>query len=228
MVQRQRGKEKKRSRKGEASRVMVDWVAVWQAAKKGLSHSPYVTCFPSASAVRIRYQSAPADGLGVLNCSHLTMSPFLLPLPVTLFFLPPQLPLSCLCHMSHGCDRWREKADACWKHGRPTHTRTQTKLPPTHVSVALLRFHTAMLQSVCEGRRWEEYCFRASDRPWQRCIELHILSFSLINMQLPGGEQMAEPSTPPAGCCRHATGISVGTTAGPGSPLGPGFYPTLT
>lgn len=36
--------------------VMVGWVAVWQAAKKALSHSPYVTCFPSASAVRICYQ----------------------------------------------------------------------------------------------------------------------------------------------------------------------------
>lgn len=71
----------------------------------------------------------------------------------------------------------------------------------------------------------EEYCFRAWDRPWQWCMELHILSFSLINMQLPGAEQMAEPSSPPAGCCRHPTGISVGTTANPGSPLGPGFLP---
>lgn len=53
--------------KGEASLVMVGWVAVWQAAKKALSHSPYVTCFPSASAVRICYQPAPADRLGGLN-----------------------------------------------------------------------------------------------------------------------------------------------------------------
>lgn len=30
---------------------MVGCVAVWQAAKKALSHSPYVTRFPSASAV---------------------------------------------------------------------------------------------------------------------------------------------------------------------------------
>lgn len=45
-------------------------------------------------------------------------------------------------------------------------------------------------------------------------------------MQLPGGEQMAKPSSPPAGCCRHTTGISVGAAAGPGSPAGPGFHPT--
>lgn len=121
---------------------MVGWVAVWQAAKKDLSHSPYVTCFPNASAVRICYQPAPADGLGVLNCSLLTIS-FLLFLPAT-FFIPHTL--SCLCHMSHGCDRWQEEADACWKHGR-SNTHTQTKVPPTHMSVVPLCFHTVMFQS---------------------------------------------------------------------------------
>lgn len=86
---------------------MVDWVAVWQAAKKGLSHSPYVTCFPSASAVRIRYQSAPADGLSVLNCSHLTMSPLLLFLPVTPFSFPlHSLSPACVtCHMDVIADK---------------------------------------------------------------------------------------------------------------------------
>lgn len=29
-------------------------------------------------------------------------------------------------------------------------------------------------------------------------------------MLLPGGKQMAKPSLPPAGCCRHAMGITVG------------------
>lgn len=62
------------SRKGKASR--VDWIALWQAAKKGLSHSPYVTSFPNASAVCI-CQPTPAEGLSVLNCIRLTMPPFL-------------------------------------------------------------------------------------------------------------------------------------------------------
>jgi len=47
-------------------------------------------------------------------------------------------------------------------------------------------------------------------------------------MQLPSGEQMAKPSSPPAGGCLHTTGVSVGTAAGPGSPVGPGFNPTLS
>lgn len=55
MVQGQKKKKKQRSRRKPFG-VMVGWVAVWQAAKKALSHSPYVTCFPSASAVRICYQ----------------------------------------------------------------------------------------------------------------------------------------------------------------------------
>lgn len=104
------------------------------------------------------------------------------------------------------------------------------------MSAALSRFlifQTLMFQSAStsffflrEGYR-RNIVFQAGDRPWQWCIGVHIPSFSLINMQLPGGEQMARSSSPPAGCCRHATGISVGTTAGPGSPLGSGFYPTL-
>lgn len=58
----------------------------------------------------------------------------------------------------------------------------------------------------------------------------HSLSLSLshINIRLPGGEQMAKPSSPPAGGCQNTAGLSVGTTADPGSPVGPGFYPTLT
>lgn len=79
---------------------MVDWVAVWQAAKKGLSHSPYVTCFPSASAVRIRYQHAPAEGLSVLNCGHLAMPPFLCFLPVSLIFFFYPLPVLLVSHVT--------------------------------------------------------------------------------------------------------------------------------
>lgn len=54
---------------------LVGWVAASQAAKKGLSHSPYVTCFPNASAVRICSQHAPADQLAVLNCICFHTSP---------------------------------------------------------------------------------------------------------------------------------------------------------
>lgn len=148
---------------------------------------------------------------------------FLLVSPI--FFYPH--PLSCLCHMSHGCDHWRENADACWKHGRPTHTnKTPTS---SYVSCAVtLQSHFWVLLLFSEVKIWEEYCFHAGDRPWHWCIEVHVPSFSLINMRLPGGEQMAKRCSPPAGCCRHAMGISVGTTAGPGSHLPPGFYPTLT
>lgn len=86
----------------EEEKLLESWLAVWQAAKKDLSHSPYVTCFPNASAVRICYQPAPADGLGVLNCSLLTISFSFSYLPLS---SSPTLCLSCSCHMSHGCDR---------------------------------------------------------------------------------------------------------------------------
>lgn len=60
MVQRQKTERRK-------GRLLWLWSAGWQAAKKALSHSPYVTCFPSASAVRICYQPAPAARLSGLN-----------------------------------------------------------------------------------------------------------------------------------------------------------------
>lgn len=45
--------------------------------------------------------------------------------------------------------------------------------------------------------------FPCTDRPWQWCIEVPVLSVSLTSMQRPGGEQMARPRSPPAGRCRH-------------------------
>lgn len=108
---------------------MVDWVAVWQAAKKGLSHSPYVACFPSASAVHICYQSAPAEGLSVLNRSHLTMPPFLFFLTSFFPLTPSVLLLSR--HMDVIADK-REQSLCMLKAWAPQHT--STKLPPTHVS----------------------------------------------------------------------------------------------
>lgn len=207
---------------------MVGWVAVWQAAKKGLSHSPYVTCFPSVSAVRICYQPAPADGLSVLNCSHLTMSPFLFCLPVTLPPVPCALLVSRVTWMwSLTRESWCMLKAWRLQHKRAHKQSSHLLVCQQHGYALTQSWFRVRLLFTGEGISGE-YCFRAWDRPWQWCMELHILSFSLINMQLPGGEQMAEPSSPPAGCCRHATGISVGTTAGPGSPLGPGFYPTLT
>lgn len=140
----------------------------------------------------------------------------------------PPLPLSCLCLMSHGCDRWQEKADACWKHGA-RRTGIHKQKTPTYSYVNSTVTPSQSCSRVCllftGGGISEEYCFCVWDRPWQWCIELHIPSFSLINMQLPGGEQMAKPSSPPAGCCRHAMGISVGTPAGPGRPRGARFLP---
>lgn len=89
---------KNTAEKGEASLVMVGWVAVWQAAKKALSHSPYVTCFPSASAVRICYQPAPAARLSGLNGRVF---------PPTCPF-PSPLPNLSVLSLSRGCYRWRK------------------------------------------------------------------------------------------------------------------------
>lgn len=146
MVQWQRGRNE--AEKGKASRVMVKWVAVWQAAKKGLSHSPYVTCFPNASAVRICYQSAPADNLSVLNCSHFTMSPSLLFLPVTLFIFPHSLFPACVsCHMDVIADK--RKLMHVESMAPDAQASINKKLPPTHMSIALLRLHSHVPECVC-------------------------------------------------------------------------------
>lgn len=133
-------------------------------------------------------------GLSVLNFIQQTSRPrlFLLHLPVLLV---------------SGYDSWQENTDACWKHVflRRTHT---------HSCQFCSYAFTVSVRSIFWGKDMGGYCFCAWDRPWQWCIELHILSFSLIRMQLPGGEQMAKPSSPPAGCCRHTTGFAVGAAGG--------------
>lgn len=152
--------------------------------------------------MRIHYQPAPAEGSQCLkfhppDCPRLPTSRprlFLLHLPVLLV---------------SGYDSWQENTDACWKHVLLRRTQTRTRVS---FAATLSQLPCALFSEV---RRWEEYCFCAWDRPWQWCIELHILSFSLIRMQLPGGEQMAKPSSPPAGCCRHSTGFAVGAAGGP-------------
>lgn len=169
---------KPKQREGEASWVMVDWVALWQAAKKGLSHSPYVTCFPSASAVRICYQSAPAEGLGVLNRSYLTTPPFLSFLPVSLFSFYPPPSVLLVSHVTWMWSLTRE----CWcmlKAWPPQHTHTRTHTcarqrahinrTPTYSyvssAVTLSHSHVPVCLLFSEGRGLEEYCFPAWDRP---------------------------------------------------------------
>lgn len=140
-------------------------------------------------------------GLSVLNFIHQTV---LVYLPVALVFFYSISP-SCLCQDMIPDKRTLMHVESMsfWD----AHTRTRVSFAAT-----LSQLPCALFSEV---RKWEEYCFCAWDRPWQWCIELHILSFSLIRMQLPGGEQMAKPSSPPAGCCRHTTGFAVGAAGGP-------------
>lgn len=67
---------------------------MWQTTKKALSHSPYVTCFPSASAARrICYQSSPAEALGLkLRSRHCPTSPSSLYSYQSLLFFSPSFP----------------------------------------------------------------------------------------------------------------------------------------
>lgn len=132
--------KKKAAEKGEAWRVMVHWVAGWQAAKKGLSHSPYVTCFPSASAVRICYQSAPAE-----PSPGLTVEPF----STSLF--------SCLCHMD------------VLRHGESMVTPTHTRIQNSHLLMYQQPCH-AFTVTLSQSRSPQHsggtlFCVR--DRPWQ-------------------------------------------------------------
>lgn len=158
---------------------MVDWVALCQAAKKGLRHSPYVTCFPSASAVCICYQSAPAESLGVLNINPLTTPQFLDFLPVSLFsFYPP--PCVCVtCHMDVIADKRMliHVESMAIQHAR-THTRTRCACAhawqQTHInktptysyvsgSVPLSCSHVSVcVYSFSKGGGLEEYCFSCS------------------------------------------------------------------
>lgn len=102
-------------------KLLESWLAVWQAAKKDLSHSPYVTCFPNASAVRICYQPAPADGLGVLNCSLLTISFSFSYLPLS--SSPTLCPACVTCHMDVIADK--RKLMHVESMAAPTHTHKQ-------------------------------------------------------------------------------------------------------
>lgn len=94
-----------------------------------------------------------------------------------------------------------------------THERghTQTKLPPTHVSLALLCLQTQSCVYT-GGMISEEYCFWAGARPWQWCMELHILPFSPTSMQLPGrrADGWAQLATwrLPSACHGHLCGHS--------------------
>lgn len=141
------------------------------------------------------------------------------------FFLTHSLcPVCVTCHMDATGDgatlmHFESMAWSINKTAYYSYVTSTAKLSLRHVAGVCLLFS--------EGRISGEYCFRASDRPWQWCIEVHVLSVSLINMRLPGGEQMAGPSSPPAGYCRDTTGISVGTAACRGIALRPGLYPTL-
>lgn len=142
----------------------------------------------------------------VIYCVHfiiLLTPPFLGSQPVAPF------PLACLCQPSQGCDPWRENADACWKRvllkrtSTPGSNKHNSSRSPTstYSCDSWSTTFMAILQRESTLRLpGEDYWVCA----WSRhgCIELHSLSFSLINMQLPGGEQMAEPSLPPAGSCQ--------------------------
>lgn len=101
--------------------VMMDWVSVWW----GLSHSPYVTCFTSASAVRISDQSAPAEGLGVLNCTGFfpLCCSFTYQSPTSVFF-------RYLCHIWENVGR-RRMLKACLLRTR-THRRSHTNRTPSY------------------------------------------------------------------------------------------------
>lgn len=117
---------------------MVGWVAVWQAAKKDLSHSPYVTCFPNASAVRICYQPAPADGLGVLNCSLLTISFSFSYLPLS--SSPTLCPACVTCHMDVIADK--RKLMHVESTAAPTHTHTNKSPTYSYVSSTVMLPHS--------------------------------------------------------------------------------------
>lgn len=143
---------------------MVDWVALWQAAKKGLSHSPYVTCFPSASAVRICYQSAPA-GLGVLNSSHLTTTPFPFPTCQSLHISPTSLCPACVtCHMDVIADRRTlMHVESMAAHHTRTRPWQQAHINKTstysYVSITLSHSHVAVSLFFSEGRISEDIVF---------------------------------------------------------------------
>ena len=165
---------------------MVDWVALCQAAKKGLRHSPYVTCFTSASAMCICYQSAPVEGLGVLNSNCLSTPPFLSFLPVSLFsFYPP--PCACVtCHMDVIADKRtlmhvESMADQHARTHTNTHTHAHTCMAAgthkqnSHPLICQWRCYT-FTQScfrVClrtlflREEDWRNIVFHVTDRPWQ-------------------------------------------------------------
>lgn len=123
MVQWQKMKQRRRSFSSHGW--LGGCVAVWQAAKKDLSHSPYVTCFPNASAVRICYQPAPADGLGVLNCSLLTISFSFSYLPLS--SSPTLCPACVTCHLDVIADK--RKLMHVESTAAPTHTHKQKSHP---------------------------------------------------------------------------------------------------
>lgn len=108
---------------------MMDLVSVWQ----GLSHSPYVICFTSASAVCISDQSAPAEGLRVLNCTGF-FPPFLfhIPVPHLYFFL-------YLSHTFGSPEQRTTYVESMFSpHTRTnthTHRRAQINKTPSHTCV---------------------------------------------------------------------------------------------
>lgn len=145
-----------KAEKGRASRVMVGWLAVWQAAKKGFESFSICDLFFKRGSRAHMLPACTCRRPQSRDCSHLTLSRFCP--PVTL------CPASVTCHMdviAHKTRRMRVESMAA---STRTHTRTQTKLPPTHMSEVLLCFHTVMFQSISlYGRRrvLEEYCFCA-------------------------------------------------------------------
>lgn len=103
-----------------------------------------MTCFPSASALRICYQSAPAERSRCLKLQPLDYAT----IPVILFspLAPSVLFVSRLCHM----DVMADESELMHVESM-AHTQALTKLPPTHMSVALLRFQTVMFLLFTEG-----------------------------------------------------------------------------
>lgn len=131
---------------------MVKSIAVQQPAKRGLTHSPYVTCFSSASAARVCYQSAPAEGLRVLTRSHLTMPPvFCSYLSVQSFFTHILCPARVTCHIDVIADERMlmhvESMDAqhtqtLWAHRNKTPTYSYVSCAVTLQTVPFLSAST--------------------------------------------------------------------------------------
>lgn len=170
--------------------------------------------------------------LSVLNCVHVTVPLVLVPCTPTSrsYFFPPPFQLihpglfvSAVTWMwSLTRERWcMLKACPPQTHIHTRHTRFSHQLPPTRTySCVICRATLSWLHfraSLHFDSEHRNIVFCAWCR--QGCIELHILSFSLISMQLPGEVQMAECSLPPAGGCQHTTSSSVGATGNLGSPV---------